>query len=107
ASMAAAPFPVDLGAPAFGASMTAAAMALVGFERGGLVPFTGPALVHRGEMVLPAHITSKLLHEPSGHGGPNVNLHYAPSINTLSATGMNDALSQHGDLMFASFLKKM
>jgi len=57
ASMALAPYPLDLTAPAFGASMMAAAssFAFVGmFETGAWeVPKTGSAIVHQGEMIIP------------------------------------------------------
>lgn len=54
ASMAAAPFPLDLTAPSFGASMAAAAASMLAFEKGGIVPGFGavPAIVHGGEMIL-------------------------------------------------------
>lgn len=66
ASMAAAPFPLNLSAPAFGAAMSAAAMAFApvvasasgGFDiPKGLNPMTQ---LHEEEMVLPAHIANPL-----------------------------------------------
>lgn len=75
ASMAAAPFPINLGAPAFGASMAAlagsyAAMAAISAEGGAWdVPGVGPGvdgkggtlgIVHPREMILPAHLASPL-----------------------------------------------
>jgi hypothetical protein len=66
ASMAAAPFPIDLGAPAFGAAMAAAASGFgaVGFSAaggwdipGGVNPITQ---LHAEEMVLPASIANPL-----------------------------------------------
>lgn len=66
ASMAAAPFPLNLSAPAFGAAMSAAAMAFApavasasgGFDiPSGVNPLTQ---LHEEEMVLPAHIANPL-----------------------------------------------
>lgn len=66
ASMAAAPFPMNMMAPAFGAAMSAAAMAFApvvasasgGFDiPSGLNPMTQ---LHEEEMVLPAHIANPL-----------------------------------------------
>ena len=56
ASMAAAPFPVDLGAPGFGASMMGAAMQ---FDTGGIVPDMG------GIDTVPAMLTRAKLFSPS------------------------------------------
>lgn len=85
ASMAAAPFPLNLSAPAFGASMAAAALAFgsAGFaaEGGYDVPaMAGPGvdgrggqmgIVHPREMVLPAHIADNFRKGGAG-GGTNV-----------------------------------
>lgn len=64
ASMAAAPFPIDLGAPAFGASMAAAAAAFgtVASAAGGWgeIPEDQMAVVHKKEMILPASIAEPL-----------------------------------------------
>lgn len=65
ASFAAAPWPIDMGAPAFGATMAAAALSFApvasaagGWER---VPFDGTiAELHRDEMVLPKHIADPM-----------------------------------------------
>lgn len=54
ASMAAAPFPLDLGAPAFGASMAEAAMAFGSFDKGvNVMPHDAIVQVHRGERIMP------------------------------------------------------
>jgi hypothetical protein len=60
ASFAAAPWPIDMGAPAFGASMAASAATFNAFEQGGIVPQTGLAMVHQNEMVLPRPIAEKV-----------------------------------------------
>jgi hypothetical protein len=79
ASMAAAPFPIDTTAPAFGASMAAAAASLAPFEEGGMVPGYGPVpiLAHGGEMVLNRDQQRAL-----GGGGHTFNFnHYGPGTN--------------------------
>jgi len=62
ASFAAAPWPIDMGAPAFGAAMFANAMTFAAFEKGGLIPGRGPVPIigHGGEMVLPRPISEKV-----------------------------------------------
>jgi hypothetical protein len=65
ASMAAAPFPIDLTAPAFGASMMATAAGFAAFEQGGIVK----ANLHEGEAVLPAHLTTFLMSAAGAPGG--------------------------------------
>lgn len=85
ASMAAAPFPLNLGAPAFGAAMAAAAMAFapvasasMGFDiPAGLNPMTQ---LHAREMVLPAQhadVIRALAQQPAllgGGGGGDLHL---------------------------------
>lgn len=73
ASFAAAPWPIDLGAPAFGASMAATAAgfsvtaAAGGWER---VPADdAPALLHRNEMVLPAYLADRVRDMTGGDQG--------------------------------------
>ncbi len=83
ASFAGAPWPIDIGAPAFGASMSAAASgfgsvasAAGGWDR---VPFDdAPALLHRNEMVLPAHLAENVRNMSGGGGGgstQNIHVH--------------------------------
>lgn len=65
ASMAMAPFPLNLGAPAFGASMMAAALAyapMASAEGGWYDTGSGNPLtqLHAREMVLPAHVASPM-----------------------------------------------
>ncbi len=70
ASWAAAPWPIDAGAPAFGAAMAATAGSFALFEKGGIVK----AGLHEGEAVLPTHLTTFLMTAaagaPGGAGGP-------------------------------------
>ncbi|HUO12652.1 MAG TPA: hypothetical protein VMU37_07840 [Caulobacteraceae bacterium] len=70
ASMAAAPFPLDLTAPAFGAAMAAAAAAqgaaaaaAGGFDVGDFAPITQ---LHPREMVLPAHLADRVRNMTAG-----------------------------------------
>jgi|GEM_PF-5508461 len=88
ASMAAAPFPIDTTAPAFGASMAASAAGFLAFEAGGIMPNDGPALLHANEMVLPAHISQPLQEAASqgtlgGGGSPTFHFnHYGPGTDS-------------------------
>ena len=88
ASMAAAPFPIDLTAPAFGASMAGAAAAFLAFEEGGIVPRTDLAMVHKGEMVLPAHISAAVQGAASGGGMGGHTFNYKPTINGTADANM-------------------
>ena len=77
ASMAAAPFPLDLGAPAFGVSMMGTAMSYLGLASaaGGWfdVPYDGALTeLHKNEMVLPAW-AAQPLRSMLGGGGANSN----------------------------------
>jgi hypothetical protein len=65
ASMAAAPFPIDLTAPAFGAAMAASAASFAAFEKGGIVT----ANLHEGEMVLPKNISTFVQTAAASAGG--------------------------------------
>jgi hypothetical protein len=103
ASMAAAPFPINLTAPAFGASMAAAAggfgAAAVAAEGGYDIPFGINPLVqaHQQEMILPASIANpvrQMVANYQGQGGAgqgsagtgDSHLHYhAPSISQQSS----------------------
>lgn len=88
ASYALAPWPLDMGAPAFGAAMEATAMSFGQFEKGGIIPETGPIFGHAKEMVLPSHI-SQGLQEMIGSGrsgGTNSTTH---NHNSISYSGGN------------------
>lgn len=103
ASMAAAPFPLDLGAAAFGASMFAASMAylpLAVAQKGGIVPNDMTVMAHAREMILPAHISEAVQRSASGGtmGAPGhtINVHYihngpAGDMDTLKAHSMHIA----------------
>jgi len=93
ASMAAAPFPIDLGAPAFGAAMAAAAAgyaSLASFDKGtNLLGADMIAQVHAGERIVPAADNARLIELTArGAGASNDNagkgdmhVHYNPTIN--------------------------
>jgi hypothetical protein len=102
ASMAAAPFPINLTAPAFGASMAAAAAAygaVASAEGGDWQVKAGLYNLHENEMVLPAWAASPLRNMISGGSAPRAGsplaahqdatrassqhneLHYSPTIN--------------------------
>ena len=73
ASMAAAPWPLDMGAPAFGAEMYASAMSFSTTHAAGgwgRVPFDGaPAILHKDETVLPANLARLYRDSAPGAGG--------------------------------------
>jgi hypothetical protein len=102
ASMAAAPFPVDTGAAAFGATMMGTALA---FELGGIVPGvtrgdTVPAMLTPGEAVLPKRLTEKLTHASNdSSGGPDIHIHHHATyhVQALDSDGVDRVLQQHGD----------
>lgn len=96
ASMAGAPWPLDMTAPAFGASMAATAMSFGAFDKGlDMVPQDMIAQIHQGERIVPradnaaliaaaqggvargaTHITNNLTHAPVVNGGsPDVVRH--------------------------------
>ena len=75
ASMAAAPFPLNLSAPAFGLAMSASAMAFGGLLASASGGFDIPSgmnpltQLHEQEMVLPAHIANPLRENLADGGG--------------------------------------
>lgn len=69
-----------LGAAA-AAGTYAGVMALAAFETGGIIPNTGVALVHQGEAVLPAGLTSLLLNASSNSTSNNSNINATTNIN--------------------------
>ena len=92
ASMAAAPFPMDLGAPAFGAEMAANALAMGSFAQGAnVVPNDMIAQIHAGEAIIPKADNDRLINltergagaagSGSGGGGDHYHTHYSPTVN--------------------------
>lgn len=102
ASMAAAPFPIDLGAPAFGASMAAAALGVGVFAEGtNVVPNDMIAQIHEGERIVPKADNRALIDAANGGGGGgghtfnfgDFNVHGAPT--GMSPSDFKQALSDH------------
>lgn len=93
ASVSAIPFIGPFLAPEAAAVAFAAVMA---FEKGGIVPRTDIAQLHKGEMVLPAHISQSVQKmAESGQGGGHT-FNYNPTVHGSSAGGIKDILEQHG-----------
>lgn len=100
ASFAAAPWPINMGAPAFGAAMSAAAMAFApvaaasgGYDiPAGINPVTQ---LHQREMVLPAHIADPLrqsLDEGGGMGGGSMTV----NISAVDGQSVRRLFMDHG-----------
>jgi phage-related minor tail protein len=106
ASFAGAPWPIDMGAPAFGAGMAAAAAsyAPMASARGGWerVPFDGAMTeLHKDEMVLPAHIANPMrqMAMQGGQGGGGNSYHF----HSFDSNGIYD----HARRRPAEFAKAM
>jgi TP901 family phage tail tape measure protein len=98
ASYAAAPWPINMGAPAFGASMSTTAMSftsLISAEGGAWTVPGGPAILHPEEMVLPAWAAKPLRDMISGGRAANTN---APAP-ANDGGGGEAHLHLHGDLI--------
>lgn len=95
ASFAAAPWPIDMGAPAFGASMFAAATAfnVAAYEGGGVVGETGMAMLHEKEMVLPRPISEKVQKMAESGSGSGNNGRAGRSTNVNMTVVTKDANS--------------
>lgn len=98
ASYALAPWPIDLGAPAFGASMAAAA---TGFAEGGLVPGSGsgdtvPAFLTPGETVVTKALTDRVSRsEGQGGSSGDTHIHNHISATAMDAEGVDRVLTKH------------
>ena len=100
ASFAAAPWPIDLGAPAFGAEMMASAQSLgsiSGFEVGAWkIPEDGITKVHKGEAVLNATDAENFRNAQSGGNGSGGNR--GSNVVNINATPMKGGfLMMHKD----------
>ena len=90
-------------APAMAAAAYAEGLAFAGlaaFEQGGLVPSTGLAMVHGGEMVLPSALSQKVQNMATqniGNAYGDVHVHYNPTISGSSSGDMKRLLSEHAD----------
>jgi len=110
ASFAGAPWPVDMGAPAFGAAMAAVsasygavASAAGGWER---VPIDGMMTeLHKDEMVLPAHIANPMrdMAKNGANGGSGGGNHF--HVNAVDTRTFADAIRRNPRAM-AETIKK-
>ena len=89
ASFAGAPWPIDMGAPAFGLAMAAASLSYLSVasaEKGwARVPYdNAPAILHKDEMVLPASLAKGVRNMSGAGGGSTVHIH------TIDARGVKE-----------------
>lgn len=109
ASFAAAPWPIDMGAPAFGASMFGAAAAYAPAAasapfaaKGALVPDDMLMNVHKKEMILPERISSPLqdalANGSFGQRGPTAQAHVTFAVSAIDGASLKRHLSEHGPL---------
>jgi hypothetical protein len=100
ASFSLAPWPIDTGAPAFGATMMATAMS---FEIGGKIPGQGavPIIGHGGETVVTKALTDRVEanegRNGNSYGDTHVHASFAPTIHAMDAEGVDRMLTKHGD----------
>lgn len=104
ASFAAAPWPIDMGAPAFGAAMAADAgsyAALAALDTGtNYLPRDMIVQAHEGERVIPKADNRQLMDALRvGGAGGDVHLHYAPSIHERERMGLRQLLASEGAAM--------
>ena len=91
----------------------AAAAEVAAFAKGGIVPETSLALVHKNEMVLPSHIASfvrdSATRNAPGSGIPGdagqMHFHYAPSVQAIDQSGVKDMLDRHASLFASSMMR--
>lgn len=98
--MEALPFPANVAtAPGVAASAAAQTLSFLAFEGGGIVPSTGPALLHAKEMVLPAHISNFIQSAASNPSVTNSTTNNSESRSSSSVTHFhrnNFELHVHG-----------
>jgi hypothetical protein len=83
--------------------------AVLAFEKGGLVPSTQMAMLHKNEMVLPAHISQSVqkMADSGNAGGGGHTFNYSPSVHGSSSAGIKDMLDQHGKEFVNYALREM
>ena len=97
-------------APAMAALQYGIGMGLVplaGFEKGGVIPNTGIALVHEDEGVFSAPVTEAMLGaanafrqgKSSGSGGKMPNVNYSPSFTVFDKADVGNALEEHRSVL--------
>jgi hypothetical protein len=84
---------------------------LAKFAQGGIVPSTGLALVHGGEMVLPAGLSDGIhqLVKGDGRGQQAFQVNVYHSVNAIDAASFKDTMRRHGHILgeeVARVLKK-
>lgn len=112
ASFAMAPWPIDMGAGAFGAETFAAALSFSAFEKGGLVGHTGMAQLHKNEMVLPQPIAEKVqkMADPdsgSRNGGRPLTVTQHNTVHTMDSKSVGEVLSQHSGQLAQIMVKEL
>lgn len=109
ASFAGAPWPVDMGAPAFGASMSAAALAysgMLGLETGtNYVLKTAPYLLHEGEAVTPKQFNPAAGARLGGGGGTH-NWNFAPNIRGVPQIDIMKEMYAH-ETEFKAYINRL
>jgi len=109
ASFAGAPWPIDMGAPAFGADMAGTAMAFGSMEQGGLVGYDDMIIAaHKNEMVLPANLSQKVQNMTDDKkGGTTVHVHYSPTVHAIDGKGIGQVLNEHSSVIQAHVQKAL
>jgi hypothetical protein len=116
ASMAGAPYPIDMTAPAFGTAMAGAASvySAVGIaEKGALLDRDRPILGHAEELILPAGISRGLRSlietgSPSKASSRSVNqIHIHYSVNALDASSFADTMHRHADILGSVIMRRL
>jgi hypothetical protein len=125
------PFPINI---AMAAAAFAGTMALASFDLGGIMPDDGAGFLHKNEMVLPPRLSQFVQNAAinaqgseggaggeggkGGEGGRGADtdageshFHFSPqstyNINATDRSGMEDALREHGELIFTMWKQQM
>jgi len=108
------PAAVAMSGLAYGIGMAFAGLAKMGsFEKGGVIPNTGIALVHKGEGVFPAPVTNALMRmaqdsialQPQDRRTANVT--YAPQFSVWDRNDVAGALDKHRDVVKAMVRREL
>lgn len=106
ASFAGAPWPIDMGAPAFGASMSANALSYMGMLSLDVGAWNlkndTVAQLHKGEMVVPQNFAEGMRSGRGiGVGAGDINMHYGPTINAREPATLSQMLSRESGEMLS------
>lgn len=118
ASFAGAPWPIDMGAPAFGAQMMATAMSFAPMASAaggwGQVPADQIAQIHKDEMVLPSHIADFVRSgaaaaqgASAAPGGASEVHHHHWNVQTLDGRSFEQFLRRGGGAVAARYASGM